>query len=160
MVKKKKDSAPKRKSVANNRRAFYDFFIEEKIEAGIVLLGPEVKSLRSGKANIQDSYAGVSKGDLYLFNAYIPEYNKASQFSHETRRPRKLLLHKNEIKRLAGLVQRKGYTLVALDLYFNPRGIAKVELGLALGKNKHDKRETEKKRDWDREKSKLLRAKN
>jgi SsrA-binding protein len=124
-----------------------------------MLDGTEVKSLRAGRASLQDSYAGEMEGELYLFNAYIPEYQKASQFNHETKRPRKMLVHKRERDRLLGAVRKQGVTLVPLDIHFNDRGIAKVELGVATGKKKHDKRETEKKRSWDREKARLLREK-
>lgn len=145
--------------VAQNRRARHDYFIDDHLEAGIMLDGTEVKSLRAGRASLQDSYAGEMEGELYLFNAYIPEYQKASQFNHETKRPRKMLVHKRERDRLLGAVRKQGVTLVPLDIHFNDRGIAKVELGVATGKKKHDKRETEKKRSWDREKARLLREK-
>ena len=118
-----------------------------------------MKSLREGRSNIADSYAGERGGELWLYNAYIPEYLQANRFNHETRRPRKLLLHKREIGRLVGAVQREGMTVVPLKIYFNDRGRAKVELALARGKKLHDKRDTEKKRDWDREKGRLLREK-
>jgi SsrA-binding protein len=118
-----------------------------------------VKSLREGKATIGESYAGEMGGDLYLFNAYVPEYLQANRFNHETRRPRKLLLHKRQINKLLGAVQREGYTLVPLRIYFNPRGRAKVEIALARGKKLHDKRETEKQRTWNREKARLMREK-
>lgn len=145
--------------VAQNRRARHDYFIDDHLEAGIMLDGTEVKSLRAGRASLQDSYAGEMEGELYLFNAYIPEYQKASKFNHETKRPRKMLVHKRERDRLLGAVRKQGVTLVPLDIHFNDRGIAKVELGVATGKKKHDKRETEKKRSWDREKARLLREK-
>jgi len=145
--------------VAQNRRARHDYFIDDQLEAGIMLDGSEVKSLREGRASLQDSYAGEMKGELYLFNAYIPEYRQASQFNHETKRPRKLLVHRREMNRLLGAVRREGVTLVPLDIHFNDRCIAKIELGIATGKKKHDKRETEKKRSWEREKARLLREK-
>jgi len=145
--------------VAQNRRARFDYFIADQLECGIVLDGSEVKSLREGKASLQDSYAGESEGQLVLFNAYIPEYRKASQFNHETRRPRRLLVHKRERDRLLGQTRQKGVTLVPMSIYFNDRGIAKVRLGVATGKRQVDKRETEKQRDWDREKQRLLREK-
>lgn len=149
---------PNNKTVAQNRRARFDYFIEEVVEAGIMLTGTEVKSLRSGQASVNESYAGVDGGELYLINAYIPEYNKAHiKMQHEVRRPRKLLLHKNQMSKLIGAVNRKGTTLVPLSIYFNKRGIAKVELGIATGKKQHDKRETIKKRDWEREKSRVMR---
>jgi SsrA-binding protein len=152
--------SPGRKLVAQNRKALYNYFVEERFEAGVVLEGSEVKSLREGRATIGEAHAGEMQGELYLFNAYIPEYNKAHHFSHEVRRPRKLLMKRREIARLLGAVQRKGMTLVPLSLYFNPRGFAKVELGLAKGKQLHDKRATERDRDWQREKQQVLRSNN
>ena len=146
--------------VARNRRARHDYFIEETLESGIVLCGTEVKSLREGKASIGEAYAGDSTGDLVLFNAHIPEYAAASRFNHEPRRPRRLLVHRRERDRLLGLVRRDGCTLVPLSLYFNARGIAKLELGVARGKRKTDKREDAKRRDWQREKARLLRARD
>ena len=143
--------------VAQNRRARHDYFIEDTLEAGLVLTGTEVKSLRAGRASINEAYAAEEGGELYLLNAHIPEYAAASRFNHPPKRPRKLLLHKREAARLKGQIQREGYTLVPLTLYFNPRGIAKIELGLAHGKRKIDKRETEKKRDWQRQKARLMR---
>ena len=146
-------------TVAQNRKARHDFFIDDVFEAGIVLTGTEVKSLREGRSNITDAYAGERGGELWLYNAYIPEYQQANRFNHETRRPRKLLMHRREINRLTGAVQREGMTVVPLKIYFNDRGRAKVELALAKGKKIHDKRETAKKRDWGREKARLLRDK-
>jgi SsrA-binding protein len=146
-----------RKVIVENRRARFDYEILETFEAGIALEGPEVKSLRQGRGNLQDAYASVDRGELYLVNAYIPEYLEANRFNHETRRPRKLLLHRREIDRLAGGVLRDGLTIVPLRLFFNPRGRAKAEIALARGKKLHDKRETEKQRSWAREKSRLLR---
>ena len=143
--------------VAQNRRARHDYIIEDSLEAGLVLTGTEVKSLREGRASIGEAYAAPEDGEFYLLNAHIAEYEAASRFNHEPKRPRKLLLHKKELARLIGRVQRDGYTVVPLRLYFNKRGIAKVELGLARGKRKVDKRETEKKRDWQREKARLMR---
>ena len=154
--------APKRESgklVAENRRARYNYEIEDTIEAGIILTGSEVKSLRVGKANIAESYASNEDGELYLINAHIDEYPGAARFGHEPTRHRKLLLHRNEMARLLEAVQRQGMALVPLRLYFNARGIAKLLLGLGRGKKIHDKRETEKKRDWDRQKSRLMREK-
>jgi SsrA-binding protein len=154
--------APKRegvKLVAENRKARFNYDIEEKFEAGIVLLGSEVKSLRAGKANIAEAYASDEQGELYLINAHISEYAQAARNGHAPTRPRKLLLRACEIARLLGAIQRQGMTLVPLKMYFNARGIAKVELGLARGKKIHDKRETEKKRDWQRQKGRLLREK-
>jgi SsrA-binding protein len=160
MSKKKDKEDPNSKTVAQNRKARFEYFIEDTMEAGIILTGTEVKSLRGGQASINESYAGVQEGALYLLNAYIPEYTKAHiRLQHEVRRPRKLLLHKNQLDKLMGAVQRKGTTIVPLSIYFNKRGIAKVNLGIATGKKQHDKRETEKKRDWQREKSRIMREK-
>jgi len=145
--------------VAVNRRARHDYHVEETLEAGIELLGTEVKSLREGKANIAESYASEEGGEFWLINAHIPEYGPANRFNHNPRRLRKLLLHRREIDKLAASVNRGGMTVVPLKLYFNSGGIAKVELGLAKGKKLHDKRETEKKRDWKREQARLLREK-
>ena len=143
--------------VAQNRRARHDYFIEETVEAGLVLTGTEVKSLRRGRASIVEAYSGDQAGELYLFNANIPVYEAASRFNHQPKRPRKLLVRRREMASLISRIRRDGYTLVPLKLYFNPRGIAKVELGLAKGKRKLDKRETTKKRDWQRDKARLLR---
>lgn len=154
--------APKRESgklVAENRKARFNYEIEEKLEAGIALMGSEVKSLRAGKANIADSYAASEGGEIYLINAHIAEYAGAARDGHAPTRRRKLLLHRKEIGRLSGAIQREGMTLVPLRLYFNARGIAKVQLGLGKGKKLHDKRETEKKRDWERQKGRLMRDK-
>ncbi len=147
-----------KKIISQNRRARHDFSISEQLEAGIVLQGSEVKSLRLGKANLTDAFAEHRGGELCLLNLHIEEYKGANQFNHEPRRPRKLLLHAKEIRKLSGAIQRKGYTLLALSLYFNKRGIAKVELGLGKGKKLHDKRAAEKERDWGRQKSRLLGA--
>jgi SsrA-binding protein len=147
------------KTVALNRKARHDYSIEDTLEAGIQLAGTEVKSLREGGVQITDAHAGEMRGELWLFNAHIPEYHGGNKFNHEPKRPRKLLVHKRELSRLIGAVAREGMTLVPLALYFNPRGIAKIELGLAKGKKKWDKRETEKSRDWQREKGRLLRDK-
>ena len=149
----------KGKLVAENRKARFNYAIEDTLEAGLALTGSEVKSLRSGKANIGDSYASEEGGELYLINAHIAEYAQAGRANHEPTRPRKLLLHRKEIGRLAGAIQREGMTVVPLRLYFNASGIAKIQLGLAKGKKLHDKRETEKKRDWDRQKGRLMRDK-
>ena len=156
MAKKKDDG---QKIVADNRKARHLYFIESTLEAGLALAGSEVKSLRTGKANIGDSYAMAKDGELFLVNAYIPEYLMANRFNHEPRRARKLLVRRNEARRLAAAVQREGMTLVPLKLYFTPKGIAKVELGVAKGKKLHDKRQSEKARDWARDKARLLRAK-
>jgi SsrA-binding protein len=147
------------KIVAQNRKARHDYFIEDTIECGLILTGTEVKSLRKGGASIQEAFAAPKEGELYLLNAHIPEYEAATRFNHAPRRPRKLLLRRRERDRLMGAVQRQGVTLVPLSLYFNPRGIAKLSLGLAKGKRKVDKRETQKERDWRRDKARLLRAK-
>jgi SsrA-binding protein len=148
-----------RKVVAQNRRARFDYFIEDTVEAGIMLVGTEVKSLRSGKASILESYAGDQNGELFLVNAYIPEYGQAGQFfQHEPKRPRKLLVRKRELVRMLSAIQREGMTLIPMSIYFNDRGKAKVELGIAKGKKKGDKREAEKERDWQRDKARLMRA--
>jgi len=144
---------------ADNRKARFNYEIGQTFEAGIVLTGTEVKSLRGGKATIGESYAGEMDGEIYLFNAHIPEYLEANRFNHETRRPRKLLLHKREVSKLLGAVQRDGMTVVPLKVYFNERGRAKVEVALARGKKLHDKRETERVRDWKREQGRLMREK-
>jgi SsrA-binding protein len=154
---KKKDTGEN--VVADNRKARHLYFIDSTVEAGLLLTGSEVKSLRTGKANIAESYAQARDGEILLVNSYIPEYLMANRFNHEPRRVRKLLVHKSEARRLASAVQREGMTLVPLRLYFNRRGVAKVELGLARGKKLHDKRETEKARDWARDKARLIRAK-
>jgi SsrA-binding protein len=156
MAKKKDDG---QKIVADNRKARHLYFIESTLEAGLALAGSEVKSLRTGKANIGESYAMAKDGEIFLVNAYIPEYLMANRFNHEPRRTRKLLVRRNEARRLAAAVQREGMTLVPLKLYFTPRGIAKIELGVARGKKLHDKRQSEKARDWARDKARLLRAK-
>ncbi len=148
-----------RKVVADNRKARRNYEIEETYEAGLVLSGTEVKSLRTGKANISDAYASEEGGELFLYNAYIPEYLQANRFNHSPRRPRKLLLHRREIHKLIVGIQREGMTVVPLKLYFNDRGIAKLELALAKGRKLHDKRQVERKRDWDRQKARLMREK-
>lgn len=148
---------PRYRLAADNRRARFDFEIGQTFEAGIQLTGTEIKSLRGGRSTIGDSYAAEKGGEVWLYNAYIPEYLQANQFNHETRRPRKLLLHKREIGRLAVAVQREGMTIVPLKIYFNDKGRAKVEIALARGKKLHDKRASEKERDWNREKGRLLR---
>lgn len=145
--------------VAQNRRARYDYFIDETMEVGLILFGTEVKSLREGRASINESYAGESSGNLTLFNSHIPEYTAANRFNHEPRRMRPLLVKTRERDRLLGLVRREGCTLIPIKLFFNDRGIAKLELGIARGKRKIDKRQDQKMRDWNREKSRLLRDK-
>ncbi|MGQ3674054.1 SsrA-binding protein SmpB [Xanthobacter sp. TB0139] len=155
MSQKNKDTP--RKIAADNRRARFDYEIKEAMEAGISLTGTEVKSLRTGKATIGESYAAQKGGEMWLFNAYIPEYLEANRFNHETRRARKLLLHKKEIAKLANAVERDGMTVVPLKIYFNDRGRAKVELALARGRKSHDKREVLKERSWQRDKARLMR---
>lgn len=155
----KKRAEPERRVVADNRKARHAYAIDETIEAGVMLMGSEVKALRTGKATIGESYAQAKDGEIFLINAYIPEYTMANRFNHEPRRPRKLLVRKTEARRLAQAVQREGMTLIPLRLYFTPRGIAKVELGVARGKKLHDKRQSEKARDWARDKARLMRAK-
>lgn len=148
-----------RKVVADNRRARFNYEIGETFEAGIALTGSEVKSLRQGRATIAESYADTRDGEVWLVNANIPEYLQAGRFNHPPKRPRKLLLHRRQIEKLAGGVEREGMTIIPLKLYFNDKGRAKLELALARGKKLHDKRETEKKRSWEREKGRLLRMK-
>ena len=145
------------KVASDNRKARYNYEIGDKIEAGLVLTGTEVKALREGKANIAEAYAAPENGAIYLINANIPEYSAGNRENHEPKRPRKLLLHAREIARLSQAIERKGYTLAPLKLYFNDRGIAKLELGLALGRKSHDKRDAMKERDWARQKQRLLR---
>jgi SsrA-binding protein len=157
MAKKKDD--PERRVVAENRKARFSYAIDSTLEAGLMLMGSEVKALRTGKATIAESYAYAKDGEIFLVNAYIPEYTMANRFNHEPRRPRKVLVRKTEARKLAAAIQREGMTLIPLRVYFNARGIAKIELGIAKGKKLHDKRETEKKRDWARDKARLMRSK-
>jgi SsrA-binding protein len=145
--------------VADNRKARFNYEIGEVFEAGVALTGSEVKSLRSGKATIAESYADARAGEIWLVNANIPEYLQAGRFNHLPKRPRRLLLHRNQINKLMGAVEREGMTLVPLKLYFNEKGRAKIEIALARGKKLYDKRQTEKKRSWERERGRLLRAK-
>jgi len=147
------------KLISENRRARYDYFLEESFEAGLALTGTEVKSLRNGKANIAESYAAVEGDQIMLINADIPPYAQANRFNHEPRRPRKLLLHRKEIDKLIGAVQREGRTIIPTRLYWNDRGMAKLQLSLAKGKKMHDKRATEANRDWKREQGRLMRDK-
>ena len=156
MARPRPASFEKVKTVAENRRARYDYYIEDTYEAGIALTGTEVKSLRFGEGSIGESYAEVNDGEVWLVNANIPEFSHGNRFNHEPKRPRKLLLHEREIKKLHGAVAREGMTLVPLSIYFNGRGRAKVELALAKGKKAHDKRETIKERDWKREAARIL----
>lgn len=158
----KKDAADDTngKTVAQNRKARHNYFIEDTVEAGIVLTGTEVKSLRTGQASINESYASVNASEIFIVNMHIPEYTKSNaKWQHEVLRPRKLLLHKNQMSKLIGAVQRKGTTLIPLSIFFNARGIAKVLLGIATGKKQHDKRDDIKARDWNREKSRIMREK-
>ncbi|MBY0502240.1 MAG: SsrA-binding protein SmpB [Alphaproteobacteria bacterium] len=148
-----------KKTIALNKRARFDYFIEETFEAGLVLYGSEVKSLRAGKGSIAESYASDEGDELFLINSFIPEYYEANRFNHEPKRPRKLLVRRRELNRLLVAIRKKGMTLVPLSLHFNERGIAKIELGLASGKKKMDKRSVEKERDWQREKGRLMRSK-
>jgi len=151
---------PKQKLAAQNRKARFNYEIGETFEAGIALTGSEVKSLRTGKATIAESYADAYDGEIWLINANIPEYKQSGPHNnHEPKRHRKLLLHKRQVNRLIGAVEREGMTLVPLKLYFNERGRAKIEIALGRGKKLHDKRETAKKRDWQRQKSRLMREK-
>jgi len=145
------------KSVAENRRARFDYHIEETFEAGIALTGTEVKSLRTGEGSIAEAYAEIVRGECWLVNSNVPEFSHGNRFNHEPKRLRKLLLHERELSRLQGAVERKGMTLVPLSVYFNSRGRAKVELALAKGKNAADKRATIKERDWKREQGRIMR---
>ena len=145
--------------IAENRKARHEDFITDSWEAGIMLTGSEVKSLRVGQTNIAESYASFEDGGIWLINSYIAEYKGAAYFQHEPRRKRKLLLHQSEMNKLKLAIERKGMTIVPLEMYFNPKGIAKLKIGLAEGKKLHDKRESEKKRDWNREKSRIMRDK-
>ncbi len=157
MARPQHTSFDKHKTVAENRRARFDYYIEDKFEAGIALTGTEVKSLRFGEGSIAESYAEIHGGEAWLINSNVPEFSHGNRFNHEPKRPRKLLLHEREISRLQGAVERKGMTLVPLSIYFNSRGRAKVELALARGKNAADKRHTIKERDWKREQGRIMR---
>lgn len=162
MAKSKKKSTDKSKegnrTIALNRKARYNYFVEEDFEAGIVLTGTEVKSLRAGEANITDAFAEAKQGELFLVNAYIKEYAMGNRFNHEARRPRKLLMHRREVSKIAAAIQRKGKTLVPLSIYFNDKNRVKVKIGLCSGKKAHDKRATEKERDWQREKGRMMKG--
>jgi SsrA-binding protein len=147
----------KKKVVAENRRARFDYFLDEFFEAGVALTGTEVKSLRFGEGSIAESYAEVKDGQVWLVNSNVPEFSHGNRFNHEPKRPRKLLLHEREIEKMRNAVSREGMTLIPMSIYFNSRGRAKVELALAKGKKLHDKRDTEKARDWKREQQRLLR---
>ena len=150
-------SFDKQKTVAENRRARFDYYIDDVFEAGIALTGTEVKSLRFGEGSIAESYAEIRGGEAWLVNSNVPEFSHGNRFNHEPKRPRKLLLKEREISRLQGAVERKGMTLVPLSIYFNSRGRAKVELALAKGKNDADKRHSIKERDWQRDKARIMR---
>ena len=145
------------KVMAENRKARFNYAIEDTIEAGIALTGTEVKSIRNGKSTIAESYADSKDGEIWLINATIPEYLQGNRFNHEPKRPRKLLLHRRQINKLMGAVDREGMTLIPLKLYFNEKGRAKLQIALAKGKQLHDKRQAEKARDWGREKARLMR---
>ncbi|AZO06142.1 MAG: SsrA-binding protein SmpB [Mesorhizobium sp.] len=151
-----KKADPNNRTVAENRKARFSYEVLDTIETGLVLTGTEVKSLRQGQANIQESYASAEGGEIWLINSYLPEYLQANRFNHEPRRRRKLLVSKREMAKLSQSVEREGMTLVPLKIYFNDRGRAKLLLAIARGKKLHDKRETEKQRDWSREKGRLL----
>ena len=155
-----RQNEPGRRLVAHNRRAFYDYAVEERFEAGLVLTGTEVKSLREGKATIGEAHAGEMGGEMWLFNAYIQEFHGGNRFNHEPRRPRKLLLRRREVDKLFGAVRREGMTLVPISLYFNKEGWAKIEIGLGKGKKAYDKRAATKERDWQREKLRIVRSHN
>ncbi|MCI5077428.1 SsrA-binding protein SmpB [Oricola sp.] len=157
MANSKKKPDPARKLVAENRKARFNFEILDTFEAGLVLQGTEVKSLRNGEANIAESYVSEENGEIWLINSHIPEYLEANRFNHQPRRPRKLLLHKREMAKMAQSADRDGMTLVPLKLYFNDRGRAKLEVAIARGKKLHDKRESSKQRDWNRQKARLIR---
>lgn len=157
MAPKKKSNDGPRRTVADNRKARYEYEFIEKFEAGIQLTGTEVKSLREGKAMIAESYASAEGDEIYLINSHIPEYLQGNRFNHEARRPRRLLLHRKQINKLIGAIQREGMTLVPTKIYFNDRGRAKLEIALSKGKKIHDKRATEKARDWQRDKARIMR---
>ena len=148
-----------KKIIANNKKASFNYFLENRLEVGIVLVGSEVKSLRSGKVNIEDSYASNQNNEIILYNANISSYDKASYQNHDPKRPRKLLLHKLEIKKFIGKIKQKGYTIVPTSIYFNEKGLVKLEIALASGKKLHDKRQVIKDRDWQREKRTILKMK-
>ena len=148
------------KFAAQNRKARHDFHINDTIEAGMLLMGSEVKSLRLGRVSINEAFAAEKDGEFWLFNAHFPEFESANRFNHEPRRPRKLLLKRREVSRLIGQTQRDGMTLIPLSIYFNPRGIAKLQIGLPHGKKKVDKRAADKERDWKRDKARLLRTRS
>jgi SsrA-binding protein len=144
------------KIIAQNKRAYHDYFIDEVYEAGIVLRGTEVKSLRNGRITLTEAHAGTDKNEIFIYNIHIPEYTEANRFNHHPKRPRKLLLKRREIKKLIGLITRRGLTLVPLKIYFNERNKVKIALAVARGKKLHDKRETIKQREWDRRKNRMM----
>ena len=149
-----------KKNISQNRRARHDYFIEEVVEAGVVLVGSEVKSLRQGHCNIKDAFAEEREGEIYLINMHVDEYTGSNRFNHELKRPRKLLLHRRQINKVIGATQRKGVTVIPLSIYFNSRGRVKVELAFAKGKKLYDKRASEKEKDWNKEKARILRERN
>ena len=149
-----------KKIISNNKKASFNYFLENKLEVGIVLTGSEVKSIRLGKINIEDAYASFHKEELFLYNAHISLYDKASYQNHHPTNPRKLLLHKAEARKMLGKVQKKGYTIVPISVYFNEKNLVKLEIALASGKKQHDKRHAIKQRDWDREQKALLKLKS
>ena len=155
---KKTNTSTNGKTVAENRKARFAYEVQDTYETGLVLTGTEVKSLRQGQANIQESYASVEGGELWLINSYLPEYLQGNRFNHEPRRRRKLLVKRKELARMAQAVDREGMTMVPLKIFFNEKGRAKLLLGVARGKKLHDKRETEKQRDWSREKARLMKS--
>lgn len=148
-----------KKIVAQNKKASFEYFIEERLEVGIILTGSEVKSIRNGKVTIADSHAAISEGGLFLYNCHIAEYEQANRFNHSTKRPRKLLLHKKELQKIIGKIKLKGYTLIALSMYFNKKNLVKIELGISKGKKQHDKRQALKDKDWQREQGRVMRDK-
>jgi SsrA-binding protein len=148
-----------KKIIAQNKKASFEYFIEERFEAGIILTGSEVKSIRNGKVTIADTHAAMNKNELFLYNCHIAEYEQAGRFNHSTNRTRKLLLKKKELQKIIGKIKLKGYTLIALSMYFNKKNLVKIELGLSKGKKQHDKRQAIKDKDWEREQGRVLRDK-
>jgi len=148
-----------KKIIAQNKKASFEYFIEERFEAGIILTGSEVKSIRKGKVTIADTHAAMNKNELFLYNCHIAEYEQAGRFNHSTKRTRKLLLKKKELQKIIGKIKLKGYTLIALSMYFNKKNLVKIELGLSKGKKQHDKRQAIKDKDWEREQGRVLRDK-
>jgi len=159
MAAKSKKESMNGRLIAENRKARFNYEFTDTLEAGLALTGTEGKSLRGGKANIAESYATEEGGELWLINSYIPEYGEANRFNHNPRRRRKLLLHKKQMAKLIGAIHREGMTIVPNRLYFNDRGLAKLQIALAKGRKAHDKREVSKERDWKREQGRLLREK-